>query len=354
MKLIQLFSVINLFFIVNDAWTQADSTKSLSFNAYGELYYSYDFSEPYNHEKAPYVYNYKRHNELNANLLLLSSKYRETSLRANLALMAGNYAQYNLASEADWAKFIYEANVGIKLSKKSNLWLDVGVMPSHIGFESAIGADCWTLTRSIMADNSPYYETGLKLGYINRNEKWMLSFLLLNGWQQISKMDASQYPSTGIQINYKPTSKLLLNYSNFLGSVQPDEFNSLRTYHNVYIQYDPFSKLGFLAGFDIGQDLTKAGTYSNWTTALIIVKYSFSNQWRIAGRAEYYLDKDKLNTAYNPGKGVYLRSQSVNLDYQISGKLLCRFEAKANTSSLDKLTNHITKAMITAGLSLKI
>jgi hypothetical protein len=36
-------------------------------------------------------------------------------------------------------------------------------MPSHIGFESVISADCWTLTRSLLAENSPYYETGMRL-----------------------------------------------------------------------------------------------------------------------------------------------------------------------------------------------
>jgi hypothetical protein len=51
-------------------------------------------------------------------------------------------------------KNIYEANVGISLNKKNNLWVDAGVMPSHIGFESAISMDNWYLTRSLLAENS--------------------------------------------------------------------------------------------------------------------------------------------------------------------------------------------------------
>ena len=83
--------------------------------------------------------------------------------------MTGNYARYNLSGEPDWAKYIYEANVGFRLSKKQNIWIDAGIMPSHIGFESAISADCWTLTRNILAENSPYYESGVKLGYTHRH-----------------------------------------------------------------------------------------------------------------------------------------------------------------------------------------
>jgi hypothetical protein len=60
-------------------------------------------------------------------------------MRANLALMAGTYAQDNLAAEQDALKYVNEANIGIKISKTKNLWIDAGIMPSHIGWESAIG-----------------------------------------------------------------------------------------------------------------------------------------------------------------------------------------------------------------------
>jgi len=39
-------------------------------------------------------------------------------------------------------KNLFEANVSLKLRNKHNLWLQTGIFNSHIGFESAIGADC--------------------------------------------------------------------------------------------------------------------------------------------------------------------------------------------------------------------
>ena len=45
----------------------------------------------------------------------------------------------------DYAEAV--ANAGYKLSAKKAWWLDIGVLPSHIGFESAVGKDNWTLTR---------------------------------------------------------------------------------------------------------------------------------------------------------------------------------------------------------------
>jgi hypothetical protein len=165
MKASPLKGILLIVLLLQSIWlfAQNDSLKNLTFNAYAELYYSYDFAKPANHEKPDFIYNHKRHNEINANLVLLRSKYSATNLRANLGLMTGNYSRYNLSAEPAWARHLFEANLGIKLSKEQNLWLDAGVLPSHIGFESAISADCWTLTRGIYAENSPYYEQELNL-----------------------------------------------------------------------------------------------------------------------------------------------------------------------------------------------
>ena len=94
-KAIQLKTILLIVFTHMSAsiFAQNDSLKNLTFNAYGELYYSYDFAKPANHEKPDFIYNHKRHNEVNANLILLKTNYSATNLRANLGLMAGNYSR---------------------------------------------------------------------------------------------------------------------------------------------------------------------------------------------------------------------------------------------------------------------
>ena len=62
-----------LTFFFQSAFTQRDSLNRLSFSGYAELYYSYDFSRPDDKEKPSFVYNHKRHNEINTNLILLKS-----------------------------------------------------------------------------------------------------------------------------------------------------------------------------------------------------------------------------------------------------------------------------------------
>ncbi len=139
-----------LIFIFNNCIAQVYSTKSFNVSAYIETYYSYDFFLPFNNEKPDFNYNYKKHNQPNVNLAFVKANYQSKRIRSSLALMTGNYAMYNLSSEPNWAKPLMEANVGYKPFEKQDFWIDAGVMPSHIGFESAVGSDCWNLTRSIL------------------------------------------------------------------------------------------------------------------------------------------------------------------------------------------------------------
>lgn len=318
------------------SFAQNDTTKKLTFIAYGEMYYSYDFANPQNHEKPNYLYNHKRHNEVNANLILAKAKYEDKNTRANLGLMEGNYAQYNLSAEPNWAQNIYEANAGIKISKNKNIWIDVGIMPSHIGFESAISADCWTLTRSMQAENSPYYETGVKLTYTSKNEKLQVATLYLNGWQKIQKPNNIQNPSFGTQINFKPTDKLILNYSSFISTDKPDSINALRIFHNIYCQYEPNKKIGFIVGIDIGTDKYNDKDYGTWFSPVIILRYTISEKLKIALRAENYSDKNQIIIPINTANGFKVNGFSTNMDYKINEKVGLRIEGKMY-SSKDKI-----------------
>ena len=338
MKGTRISSTIFAFFVFQSTllFAQHDSVKNLTYSAYGECYYSYDFSQPSDHEKSNFLYNHKRHNEINTNLLLVKANYSDSNFRASVGIMAGNYAQYNLSAEPQWAQFIYEANAGMKLSKKKNIWLDIGIMPSHIGFESAISADCWNLTRSMVAENSPYYEAGIKLSSTNLRGNLNLAFLILNGWQHIAKPNFIQMPSVACQINYKASNCLTLNYSNFIGSDKPDSVKALRTYHNVYLQLEPAKKVGVIVGFDIGSDKYDAINYGIWYSPVVIVRYIPHAKVKLAFRGEYYHDKHQIIVSTQTPNGFQVSGLSSNFDYTLNKKMQFRFEVK-RYQSLDKI-----------------
>lgn len=336
-------------------FAQPDSSKKITFSAYGELYYSYDFSKPANHDKPNFLYNHKRHNEINANLLLVKANYSSQPYRGNIAAMAGNYAEYNLSAEPTWAKFIYEANMGVKISNKKNIWLDAGIFPSHIGFESAISADCWTLTRSLVAENSPYYETGLKISSTSKNEKLFLSALFLNGWQKIRKPDIIQQPSFGFQATYKPSTKIILNYSNFLGTDKPDSLKSFRHYHNLYFQYESLSNFGIIAGFDAGFERTRFKKFSSWYTPVIILKQRILKHALIAVRGEYYNDKNEAIIFSGTPNGFKTFGFSSNIDVDLNEKMKWRIEGKMYHSKdkIFKNNSSTNNYSLTTNLSIR-
>src|ERR1700733_8459656 len=81
-------------------FAQTDSSKgSVTFSGYAEAYYAYDFNQPDNHKLPPFLYNFRRHNEVNLNLGFINANYTAKNVRANFGLMAGTWPQYNSSSE---------------------------------------------------------------------------------------------------------------------------------------------------------------------------------------------------------------------------------------------------------------
>lgn len=309
-----------------------DSAKAnrINFTAYVEVFYKYDFNKPASNNSPAFIYNHNRHNEFNLNLGFIKVSYNAEKVRANLALAAGTYINANYATEPGVLKNIFEANAGVKISKKRNLWVDAGIFSSHVGFESAVSKDCWTLTRSLQAENSPYFESGAKITYTTNNEKWMVSGLLLNGWQRIKKADGNSALSYGTQLQYKPNSNVLINYSTFIGTDKPDSTRQWRYFHNLYGIFNVRDNFGIIAGFDIGAEQKAKGSskMNTWYTPVLILKHTISNKWTVALRGEYYYDRDGVIIASSSSNGFQTTGFSFNIDYAPVSNALFRLEAR--------------------------
>lgn len=311
----------------------------VEFNGYVEAYYLYDFNQPQNNNRPPFIYSHNRHNEININLAYLKMSYVATRLRANIAVMMGTYSNANLAAEPGLLKNIYEANAGINLSKKKQVWLDGGVFASHIGFESAVGKDCWNVTRSMLADNSPYYESGLKLTYTSDNGKLLVSGLVLNGWQRIQRVGGSSLPSFGWQIQGKPNDKILINSSAFIGTDKPDSVRQMRYFHNLYAVFNATDKLGIIVGLDAGIEQKAKGSkqYNYWYAPVLIARYAFIDQLAMAARLEYYEDKSGVIIATGTPNGFGTLGYSLNLDYSPISNAMIRLEGRVLHSYKDEI-----------------
>ena len=306
----------------------------LSWSVFADVYYSYDFNQPSNHEKASFLYNHKRHNEVNLNLALVQASYQSNRLRGNIGLQVGTYPEYNYAAEQGLLKNVYQANIGVKLSTKNNLWIDAGIFPSHIGYESAVSKDNWTLTRSLMSENSPFYESGAKLSYISPNEKWFVSGMVLNGWQRIRRIDGNNTPAFGTQLTYTPNEKATFNWSTFVGNEYPDSIKKWRYFNNLYAILKPSEKFGITVGFDIGVEQKARGSseMNPWYTPNVVLRYALNNNWAIAARGEYYSDENGVIIPIAIGTGTTNGFQtfggSLNVDRKIDDNFWWRTELR--------------------------
>lgn len=321
-----------------DTTTTQTPGPSIGFSGYVEGYYSYDLNKPVNNARPGFLYSHNRHNEFNVNLAFLKGSYSAERVRANIALAVGTYMNANYAAEPGVLKNIFEANAGYKLSPNKNLWFDIGIMPSHIGFESAVSKDDWTLTRSMVADNSPYFESGAKLGYTSDNGVLSLSILALNGWQRITRVEGNSLMSWGTQVFVKTGDRVSLNYSTFFGTDKADSVRQTRSYHNIYGIFQITDKIGLTAGFDIGfEDKSPTDKENNqWYTPVGILRFTPNEKWAFAVRGEYYSDENGVIIATGTPNGFKTTGLSANIDFMPMKNAVLRVEVR-NLTSKDEI-----------------
>ncbi|CAM3594000.1 hypothetical protein FSS13T_16370 [Flavobacterium saliperosum S13] len=319
----------SLFLISGFAVWAQDSLVSpkvkFDFSGYLETYYSYDFNEPQGTKRQDFLYNHNRHNEFNVNMAMFRSSISYDNFYAKIAMHTGTYVQDNYSNED--LKLLSEAYIGAYLDKSQKTSIEAGIFASHIGFETATSSSNLNLTRSILAENSPYFLSGVKLNY-KPNEKWLFSGILNNGWQRINKPNKNALPAFGSQIVYKSSSKSTLNWSTFIGDEPVGENLRTRYFSNVYWDNQWNDQWRTIMGFDYGlQKRIESDGFANWYSPVLITQYCISNKWQIAYRSEYYQDKENIVISADNGSFKTI-GNSLNLDFLPNAKVKIRTEAR--------------------------
>ncbi|MBL7887672.1 MAG: porin [Flavobacterium sp.] len=319
------FRYLAILLVFFQSFSQEQSDFNIHFSGFLETYYAFDLNQPTSETKLPFMYNYNRHNEFNVNIGLLRAKVEYENTYANIALHAGTYVDDNYANEK--IKYLNEAFVGLYLDKAKKNTIEAGILPSYIGFESATTATNLTLTRSILAENSPYFMTGIKYNY-KPNLKWSFSGLVTNGWQRINRPEKDVVPAFGTQIVYKSSDNSTLNCSTFAGKEYFGTELAMRYFSNLYWDYKWNSKWRTIVGFDYGlQDSSsKNEKHESWLSPVAMAQYSVSNKWQTAFRVEYYQDKKNILVA--TADAFETLGISINADYLFNSKVKWRTEAR--------------------------
>jgi hypothetical protein len=300
-------------------------------SGYVDVYYGYDFNEPKTSDR-PYAVSSARHNEININLAYLGMNYTNGKVRARFIPGFGTYMNANYSSEAGTLRNLVEANAGVCLSTKRDIWLDAGVIGSPYTNESAISKDHFMYTRSFSAEFVPYYLTGVKLS--GKLTSKITGYLyILNGWQRIT--DTNNPLSFGTQIEYRPNNKLLINWNTYVGdesSIQLPQFG-IRYFSDVYAIYNPDGRFSFTTcGYAGAQQIKEANntnSYAYWWQANFIAKVKLSEATSVAGRVEYFNDEKNVQITPITGAGSFTTgSAGLCFNMKISKNALFRIEQK--------------------------
>jgi hypothetical protein len=310
-----------------------DTTPKITFGGFVDGYYAFDFNRPANFDRV-YTTQPARHNEFNVNLAFVEARLDAPRVRGRLALQAGTSVRANYAGEPrngtvsgpDLARIIQEAVAGAKIS--DNVWVDGGIFLSHIGMEGFISRDNPIYTRSLVADFSPYYESGAKLTWQPRPTITAL-VTVINGWQNISETNSAK--SVGARVDYATSPSTTLTYYNYLGNEALDtaSHRQLRFYNGVGVKSTLTSTFLVLAEADYGTQERASGSGSaSWYGAMLIAHYQVTPTAAIVGRLERYVDKDQVIVPTGVAYGLDANGASVGLDVSPQSRVLWRTELR--------------------------
>jgi Putative beta-barrel porin-2, OmpL-like. bbp2 len=302
----------------------------LSIGAYIDAYYGY--STVSQNKQVPYFVSMNRHNEFNINLAFVDVRYISKHVRARIVPGFGTYMNANYAAEPGSLSNLVEANAGIKLSKKKEIWLDAGVLGSPYTNESAISKDHLMYTRSFAPEYVPYYLSGVKLT-LPMGSKTHLYLYLINGWQQIQ--DNNSGKALGTQLEIKLNESHLLNWNTFVGDERSATAPNYRTryFTDVYWIYNSGKKWSATSSFYIGnQRINNTGrpkTNNWWWQCNAIAQYRLSNLLALAARVEYFNDPNAVQiTPPANADGFKSASAGLCLNLHVNKNAMLRFEAR--------------------------
>ncbi len=297
----------------------------LSFKGYSEMYYAYDFNAT-SSVRDDWFYNHNLHNTIAPNLALLQANYKGKSAYAQLDLMFGSYAGAIMANEPFWVQPIAQAYIGTRI-KRFNI--EAGIFESGIGLEGIKGSENPTLTRSIVAENTPYFLTGLRTRWEDRTAIFLIEAAIINGWETVTRHASESRP--GVMARFRLGSeKVRINYHFMYTNDKGGLVSPYTGMINGFTFKHALNSWQWFLGYDNIQ----------WNEGAVhiphlIVRKEFSERWAAAIRGEYIIDNSNnpFFISFDPLHPTIDRSfealgGSFNIDYMPSKNLTLRAEIR--------------------------
>lgn len=309
-----------------------DTSFTLTVGGFLDTYVAYDAGRPRTLDRE-FTTQPARHSEFNVNLAFVELGLSGPRVRGRLALQAGTSVQANYAGEPrlgrvsgpDVGRMLQEAYVGYEL--RPGLWIDGGVFFSNAGMEGWISRDNPIYTRSLVADYSPYYSTGVRATW-QASSKLTARVDIVNGWQVIS--ESNEDKTLGARLDYALTPATSISWYGLAGN-EPGA--RLRLFNGVGLKTTIGTRVELMAQADIGSQESAdsaraAGTSSSWHGAMLIARVTLTPTVALTGRVERYCDKDQVLITTGTANGLRANGASFGVDVRPAPRLLWRSEAR--------------------------
>lgn len=295
---------------------EPSSEKNIEFVSIVDTYAAYDTNRPYTSAR-PYTTQALHDGEVRLNLATVGVRASNPSFRGGLVMQAGDSVEANYAAEQKlfW-RYIQELNGGMLLSKK--LWLDAGIYPAHVGFESFSSSDNWNYTRSLVAEFSPYYQTGFRASY-QLTDHLAVSSHLVRGWQNIS---SAAEPLYGISVVFSPDSGTRISYGGLVGHSQ----GGYRSFQDLVFRRDLTDRWSIAGQYDLGTQGRDQDAHAVWHGFALLSRYQISPEWFIGSRVERFDDSGKVIVPTLSGESFRVSGVSLNVDRILGSGFVWRTE----------------------------
>lgn len=313
----------------------ADTSLKVTFGGFVDTYYAYDFGKPATLDRsfaggATFTTQPARHNEFNVNLAYVEAALSGDRVRGRLALQAGTSVQSNYAAEpavggvsgGTLSRHLQEAYAGYQVTP--SLWVDGGIFYSHMGMESWASKDNLAYTRSLVAEYSPYYSSGIRATW-TVSPRLTARVDVVNGWQNISETNTDK--GAGLRLDFAASPTIALTYYGF---VNGEAGGRRRTFNGAGLRFTPDPRTTLLAEFDAGslESSVNGVDASRWYGFTLIGRRALADHVALVGRVEGFDDEDQVNIVTGLNDPFRGNGLSIGLDVAPHPRLLWRTELR--------------------------
>ncbi len=229
-------------------------------------------------------------------------------------------------------KHVGQAVFGYTPESLPQLTLEIGKMYTHIGLETPKAKDNWNYSRSNIFSFSPFWHTGVHIGYAFVPNIFVANAYIYNGIDFINA--PSDTPTFGLQLKWTPHETVTLIYNNLGGPIQNIYQKNWQTFHEVNATWIVSERFSLATDLILGSSpgvLATPSAVASWAGVQVGSKWQITPKWFLSPRIDLYRD----NSGYALGRSAQtIGEATLTSGHQISDGFEARMELRTDRSSL--------------------